>query len=340
MVNSLRRSRNTWLVLLFIAAVILAFAVWIDPAEIMAVIIQADWRYLMAASVFLLAGILMLSLRWRFLLHNQAAYAAVLKSDGMSNLATSLAPVPTPPLRVITISRISQVTIAAATSGMVVDRLLEQLMRLICLFLALVLFAQLLISPAALAGNLLGLLLGLLLLVWLLRRPDQAIAALSGWLGRIPRLGSARAHGLVRNLVQGFVLAGTPARFGMALLVSIGMWGCFFVFQVLVLAALGWALDLRQVAALALAALAVAPPSAPAMPGVYHGVVVATLSLFGLMDATALTAYALLGHALQLTLWLVLGLWGFITSNLRLGELLQAFPQAGSASTGGDAPDN
>lgn len=348
MINTLRRTRKYWLAVLIIAAVILVFTVWIDPAEIVAVIRQADWRYLAAAGLFLLAGLLMLSLRWRFLLHNQAAYRDVLKSDGMSFFTTSLAPIPAPPLRVITISQISPVTLTAATSGMVVDRLLEQLMRLSCLLLALFLYAQLLISPVALAGNLVGLLLGFLLLFWLMRYPDQAVAVLSGWLGRIPRLGSARAHSLVSNLVQGFVLAGTPARFLLALLLSVVMWLCFFVFQALVLTALGQGLDVRQTAALALATLAIAPPSAPAMPGVYHSVVVASLSLLGVLDATVLTAYAILAHLLQFGYWMTVGIWGLSTSNLRLGELLR-FGRVNAASNdssdasrapGGDAPDN
>lgn len=340
MISSLRRTRKYWLPLLLIAAVILVFALWIDPEEILEVLGQADWRYVAVAGLFLLTGVLLLSLRWRYLLHNRAAYPDVLKSDGMSNLTTSLGPIPAPPLRVITISRISPVTITAATSGMMVDRLLEQLMRLSCLLLALFLYAQLLISPAALAGNILGLLLGLLLLFWLLRRPDQAVAVLSGWLGRIPRVSPDRAHGLVSNLVQGFILAGTPGRFLLSLLLSIGMWGCFFVFQVIILAALGLELDIRQAAAIALAVLAVAPPSAPAMPGVYHGVVVASLSLLGILGAAELTAYAILSHALQFALWLVLGTWGLAASNLRLSELLQFGRTQVSGATSGDAADN
>jgi uncharacterized membrane protein YbhN (UPF0104 family) len=185
-----------------------------------------------------------------------------------------------------------------------------------------------------------GLLLGILLLFWLLRRPDQAVAVLSGWLGRIPRVGSARAHSLVTNLVQGFILAGSPGRFLLALLLSVGMWASFFVFQALILVALGQDLDLRQITALALATLAVAPPSAPAMPGVYHGVVVASLSLLGILDAVTLTAYAILGHALQLSYWLVMGVWGITSSNLRLGELINFGRLDTSGSASGDAPDD
>ena len=120
MMRFLRRTRKYWLPVLLIAAVILVFTVWLDPAEIAAVIRQADWRYLAAAGLFLLAGLLMLSLRWRFLLHNRAAYRDVVKSDGMSFFTTSLAPIPAPPIRVITISQMSPVTVTAATSGMVI----------------------------------------------------------------------------------------------------------------------------------------------------------------------------------------------------------------------------
>jgi uncharacterized membrane protein YbhN (UPF0104 family) len=73
---------------------------------------------------------------------------------------------------------------------------------------------------------------------------------------------------------------------------------------------------------LAAAALVVLPPSAPAMIGVYQGVLVAFLLLFRIADSSTLTAYAILVFAVQLIIWLVLEVWGLFRTHLRLRELI------------------
>ena len=73
---------------------------------------------------------------------------------------------------------------------------------------------------------------------------------------------------------------------------------------------------------LAAAALVVLPPSAPAMIGVYQGAMVAFLLLFRIADASTLTAYAILVFAVMLIIWLILGSWGLIRSQLNLRELI------------------
>lgn len=306
----------------FIVIILVVLFYLVDPQEIWQAIQNANWRWLLAALIGLMAGILMISVRWRFLLQHRSTYRQTLMSDGMSNLTTSLSPIPAPALRVVTISRISPVTITQSTSGMVVDRLLEQIMRVICLLLALISFARLLVSPVALAGNFVFILLGLLALLWIFRRPDTVIHRLAGLGGSIPGVEQKKAHSFATKLVQGFILAGSPGRFLRAFLISLVMWMFFFFFQAAVMLSLGLELGLNEIAAIALTALAVAPPSAPAMPGVYHGILIAGLALLGILDGPTMTAYAILSHALQLVLWLPLGIWGLLRSNMRWNELL------------------
>jgi uncharacterized protein (TIRG00374 family) len=332
-----RKSRRAyWITAGIITVILILFFLLLDPGEIWNELRQADWRILLLAWVFLVAGLGLLSLRWRYLLRGAPSYPQVLKSDGMSFLTTSLTPVPAPALRVVTLSRIAPVSATLATSGMVVDRLLEQIMRVTCLLLALIVYARLLVSTASMVGNLVAIVLGLVLVFWMIRNPAPFISSLSRLTSRLPGLSEKQAHSFISNLVQGFVLAGTPLRFFIALLLSIVMWGCFFCFQILIIYALGLELNFRESAAIALAVLAIAPPSAPAMPGVYHGVLVAGLTLLGILDIATLTAYAIISHALQLAYWLPLGVWGVLKTDLRLTELFNMGRVRASAA--GDHP--
>jgi hypothetical protein len=72
---------------------------------------------------------------------------------------------------------------------------------------------------------------------------------------------------------------------------------------------------------LSLAVLVIAPPSSPAMPGVYQGVVIAFLLLFGLVNAETATAYAILIWVVMLLCLLVLGGCGVVRTDLRLKQL-------------------
>lgn len=334
----LRRNRRILLTILLILVIVFLLQYFIDPRQIWAEFQKTDWRGLAAAWVFLLIGVVLVTVRWLYLLHWKARFLAVFKSDGIGNATTCLSPIPSAPLRVITVSRLTEITIAQATTGMVVERMLEQLMRIVCLLLALAVYARLLVSPVALMGNLIAVVVLVVLIFWLISQPTRVEKTLVNWSLRIPGLEAGQARPAIIRTVQGFVLAGSPARFFAGFGITIVMWSCFFFFQALVLVAMNLGLEVREITAISLAVLAIAPPSAPAMPGVYHGVVVAGLSLLGILDVNTLTAYAILSHALYLLLWLPLGLWGFMRSDFRLHDLASRRTAVGS-TTGGDAAD-
>jgi hypothetical protein len=107
------------------------------------------------------------------------------------------------------------------------------------------------------------------------------------------------------------------------LLLSIVTWSFFYLYHILALAALDHDLPAATMAGMAMLALAVAPPSAPAMIGIYHGVVIGALSVAFPADLSLIAAYALLLHAIQLVIWGVLGLWGLSRLDFRLGDLIR-----------------
>jgi len=77
-----------------------------------------------------------------------------------------------------------------------------------------------------------------------------------------------------------------------------------------------------QLVSMSLGALALAPPSAPTQPGVYHASVVVPLTAIGFDNAT-LTAYAVILHTLQMAWMVGLGLWAVWHSGASAKELFQ-----------------
>jgi hypothetical protein len=99
------------------------------------------------------------------------------------------------------------------------------------------------------------------------------------------------------------------------------IWGSFFVFQFLTLIALDTELSLFEQISISLAVLALAPPSAPTQPGIYHASVVAPLGAIGL-ETTGLTAYAVVLHIQEMVLMTAFGIVGVIHSKA-LQDLLR-----------------
>jgi hypothetical protein len=93
------------------------------------------------------------------------------------------------------------------------------------------------------------------------------------------------------------------------MLLSVLAGACFWAFHALALTALPLHFTPRQVLTLSLGALALATPSAPTQPGLYHASVVAPLGVLGFGE-TSLTAYAVLLHAVMMACMLALGALG------------------------------
>ena len=82
--------------LLFAAGVMVAsmllLLVLVDVRAVIAAIGQADWRYLAAASVALLAGTGAYALRWKLLLGGRASWANTLLASGLGHGLNLLLP--------------------------------------------------------------------------------------------------------------------------------------------------------------------------------------------------------------------------------------------------------
>jgi glycosyltransferase 2 family protein len=150
---------------------------------------------------------------------------------------------------------------------------------------------------------------------------------------RVPPLASLGLAGLLNAFLDGLAFAQNPVTLAWVLFWSIVQWSISASSVTFALLAVGipgnsWN-ELLQMTLLVLVAtnLSMAIPSAPGYVGVFHGVFVATLALFGIHEDRA-TAAAIIEHALVFGLFIVVGAYYMArgeavrSSGRRLGDLV------------------
>lgn len=300
--------RNAWLAVVLVVVIVVAFALVVDLRAVAAQLRAANALYLAAASAALLAGLGLHAVRWRWLLGNRPGWLRTFHAANVGHAVNVLLPLRAgEAARIVVMGQGGGPALAEVTASVVVERLLEQIMRLAALGGALVFGLGFAASPPAVAGAFAFLALAFGALLWLRRNQALVLARLPPLAGRLPRLDEARARQSLTRLLTGLEAAAAPSRLAAALALSVGAWACFWAFGVLALAALPAASQLTTLLPLSLGALAMAPASAPAQPGVYNAAIVVPLAVLGFGE-TLLTAYAVVLHALLMIWMLGLGL--------------------------------
>jgi uncharacterized protein (TIRG00374 family) len=306
-----RPSRRSVLVTaLIIGASVALLLALVDLRAVAEVVRRSDWRYLAAASAALLAGTGAYALRWNLLLGRRAGWPRTFYAACVGHAVNSLVPLRLgEAARIVVLGRGARLPMGEVTSSVLVERLWEQAMRLSALGAAVAFGAGLRPSPSALAGALAVLAAAAAGIAWILRRQAWLLARVPPALARLPRLEEAGIRHALARLLAGLALATSPRRLAQGALTSVGAWALFWVFHALVLQALPTEFSLAEITTLALATLALAPPSAPTAPGVYHASLVVPLAVVGYSETT-LAAYAVVLHALLMGWYVALGLLG------------------------------
>ncbi|MCJ7535813.1 MAG: lysylphosphatidylglycerol synthase transmembrane domain-containing protein [Anaerolineales bacterium] len=313
------------LLIAFLATLVIGgiFFWFVDLDQVIDLLRLADWRFLSAAVVALVVAYILLALRWRYLLGNQPGFLPSFHSVNMSNLVNSLTPIPEIALRVLITGKGTGMSIPGATSGMLVERSLEQVMRVLAFLVALLTGYVVAVSSGSVVLNA-SLIIGfLVLMALLLRNAERVILWIQNQITRFPRLDQPRVERVLSDLVAGLKMAGGPRQLSIGWLMSFAIWSGFFAFVYLVLIGLNIQLPVPQMIAISMLTLAVAPPSAPGTPGLYQATIVGALSLIAGLDLAMMTTYAIMIHILQVIPLLFLGFWGVLGTNLSLRGLLQ-----------------
>lgn len=311
------------LLLALIATLIIGgvFFWFVDLNQVINLLRDSDWRILTTSMGALVVGYVLLALRWHYILGNRPGFLPAFHAINISNLVNSLTPIPEIALRVWITGRGVGMSVPGATSGMLVERSIEQIMRTLAFLTALLTGYIVLINTGSILLNAGLMVVTLAAMIWLLWRAENLVTWLQVQLGRIPWLDRQRVDRLLNDLIHGLRLAGGPRRMTVGWVMSFGIWGSFFTFAYLVLLGLNIHLPAEQLAAIALMTLAVAPPSAPGMPGIYQATIVGALSLIVGFNPVLMTAYAIMIHILQVIPLLALGVWGILGTNITLRGL-------------------
>jgi uncharacterized protein (TIRG00374 family) len=293
-----------------IVLILVLFAALVDLQAVWTQLRRANWRFAFGAVGMLLLGLGLYALRWQMLLTHRAPLPEVFHAANIGHMINILVPLRAgEAARVAAISRGPGVPLSMSASSVAVERWLEQLMRLTALGGAIVLGGGRQVSSGTILGGLASIVLALVVMTALVKGRTKVVAHGARWLSRLPRVAEARARDGLAGFLEGLSGVASARRLAVACLWSILTWLCFLGFHYLTLRALPVTFASLQLLAVSLGSLALAPPSAPTQPGIYHASVVAPLGLLGYSPAS-ITAYAVLLHGLQMVVMISLGTWG------------------------------
>ena len=318
-----KRSKWIWLTVAIVGVVFIILAMLVDIDALLRQLKRVDLGSLSVGVVFLLLGIVMITIRWRFILPVKPSFAATFHANSISYMLKLLLPIPLAVTRLTTLSLASSISVYQSAPMMMIERFLEMVMRLVALTLAIVLIMDI---PLWIAG--LGVAAILLFaipafLMWFTRNASTVVPRLIARSAQIPGLSKEKLREAMVDFQNNVSTMRAARGLTTSVIFSLAMWGLFLLFYASSFRALGLERDTRQVFAMAATVLAVLPPSTPAMIGVYQGIIVAVLLPFGFFGVNTATAYSLLIFGAQLVVWVVLGVWGLRRTDIKISKLSQ-----------------
>jgi uncharacterized protein (TIRG00374 family) len=321
--KSLLSNKSLLVSALVFALLVLVLAFFVDWQTVLSQISQANLGYLAVASVLLVIGYVAYAIRWRLLLHDKPGFAPTFHASNAGNMVNTLLPLrPGDAARIFMLGKKEELPLIEVTSSIVVERWFEQIMRLAALGGAIVFGAGAAVSLVSILGSTAFLAASLLFMIWIVQRRESVLDKYPRWLARLPRITEEQArHGLA-TLIDGLASMASVRKVFAALAWSVITWTFFWGFHYLCLASLHQDLDIQTQLALSLGSLALVPPSATTLPGVYQVSMVVPLSLVG-YDASLLTSYALLMNITSLVWVMGLGLWGTLWAGVEARQLFE-----------------
>jgi uncharacterized protein (TIRG00374 family) len=304
----------------------LVLVLWrIDYHEVLEALGQADYMWLVPASLPFAGTIASKVLRWQLLFpgeHSRIRRSKLLSALMISYALNTILPARLGELaRVYVIGESENLSKSLALSTIVVEKVLDVLTLLLFLVLLLPFVAlppwiqqsAMLLGPVFVA-------LFLLILALAYQR-KRTLTLIHSIVGRVPRLRAERLLASLDSALSGFDVLGSVRTNLILWGWSIAVWVTSGLFMLLVMIA--FHLDAPPAAAfllLCVTSLGMTVPSSPGYIGVYHWLVVSTLYIFGVDREVALSfAFAL--HALTFVPLTLIGIYCMMRENYSLQKL-------------------
>ena len=297
---------------------------WIDLAEFAAVLIAADYRYLLPSVVAFLLGLGTRAQRWRVLLSRQLPLRRAFHIMNIAYLVNGLLPLRIGELGRIFLTSRANRKIPAMHSGstIVVERLLDVLAVVVLLMITIA------VAPVPLETQRAGLIggaasvAGFALLIFLGRQREPV--------GRAIGILQARSKLLTRISLQrhadAFLAGLSPILDGASLLSALFWTALSWLFSVLTNYALMLAFFevgdwIPILLSIVFAAFAIAIPVVPGNIGTYELSIISAFTVLGYDQLDKVAAYAVAVHALNVVVNSLTGFVGLLHEGISLGNL-------------------
>ncbi|MDX1435954.1 MAG: lysylphosphatidylglycerol synthase transmembrane domain-containing protein [Anaerolineales bacterium] len=310
--------RNISLLVLIILLILLL----VDSDEMREALRQIDWGEFAVGVLFLVAVYVLTALRTRFLVRDEIGYTDTLGVDSSGLMFSILIQIPNAAFRALALKRSAGVEFPTITSALSVETITGLLVRSIGIVFAIALVAsnqrdaeRPILNSILVAVVIVG-------IIFLLARNSERVAS---WLKRglvyIPRVTSDRAEGIASGVANTLEQMASVRRFGLALLLTFIIWVASLLFYLYSFQALNVESTVPDLY-IPLAVMAVAPPTSPAMIGIFHGAVIAVLGTLRLLETDLAAAYAIELHLVQMALLLILGVIGMRRLKIDFREII------------------
>lgn len=302
-------NKRTIIFMSLVVFLVIVFIYTVDLNIVFTQLKQVDIYHFSIALVALAIGLFFYSLRWQTLLKNRVGFWRVFHIANFGLMVNIIAPYNAgEAARIFTLGKSPEFSVPEITSSVIAERWMEQVMRSLVLTIAITFGLGVSISWKLIAGVLLLLGLFLWLVLILVKHREKVLDVLPLPLSKLPYVTEFRAREAISRFLVGFLAVSSTKCLAKAFVWSLFAWLCFFIFHYQALISLGLSGN-PNLLAISLGALAIAPPSATAMPGIFHASLVAPFVLTG-YNKESITAYAVILQSIHMLLMFPLGLQG------------------------------
>jgi uncharacterized protein (TIRG00374 family) len=326
----------TWLGLALSAALIVHLATKFDLRETMSAVRMAEPAWLVAGALVYGGLFALRGRRWAMLLEHLRPVSTRTATEvfAVGFLANNVLPARLGDVtRAYVLARRERIAAAGSFSSVMLERIFDgvTVVALMSVVLWLAPPASAWIRPFAVvsAGVFVAAIAVSALVAWNQARVNALIDLALGWL---PAHLLARIHGLVDRLGSGLHSLKSGAQTARVAALSLAIW--LVETSVYVLTARGYDLDVPlpgMVLVMAVLTLGLSIPSAPGFVGVFEGLVVKAVEMYGVTGPRAM-AFAVTVHAIHFLPGTLLGLFAAYRSGLKLRNLRSAADDAGEGA--------
>jgi uncharacterized protein (TIRG00374 family) len=320
--NSRISARSLVLSGLAIVIVLVLLATFIDWEIVLDQLHNANRSYLSLGGILLVLGYIVYAIRWHFLLLEKPKFIWTFHAANVASMVNMLLPLrPGDAVRIMMLGKRDVDSLINCTTSIVVERWYEQILRAAALGGAIIFGVGIKVSTLTTMGAG-AYLIGMLgVMVWMVKKQAWIKAHIPRWIALLPRMNEESLRGWITTLLNGLTDLSKFHIQGQALTWSVISWALFWGYHYLFLLSINPSIGLQEALGLSLGSLALVPPSATTLPGIYQASMIVPLALVG-YDQNLLASYAIILNMAELIIVMALGIWGVMSSGLSLNQLV------------------